>query len=148
MASPLNRRKSIQLPLGPLQDIPIEGRGFVKGFREYDSATQSIRHFATPLSLCMPILSYLDKVDYAALDARQQLARSLELERFEDLDERMQIEGMSLEEFLQGGLSIDLSSLCEDSPLTKELEDFFDRFVDATKEPAFKLAAYLMQAKF
>lgn len=147
MAAPMNRRKQIQLPLDPLKDIAIEARSFVKGFREYDSAVRSIRHFATPLSLCQPILNYLDAVDYAALDARQQLARSLELGRFEDLNERMQIEGISLEN-LQTGIHIDLSGLAEDNPLTKDLEEFFDRFIEATTQPTFTLAAYLMRAVF
>lgn len=146
MPMPPNRRTRIRLPADPLEKIPIEARSYVKGFREYDHATVSIRNFALPLSICRPIIGFLDAADYASLDARQHLAQALSSQRFDDLDERMQIEGIFLENFLQTRPEIDLSVWDDELPLTNQLEEFFDRFIEASMKPAFTLAANLMMA--
>ena len=148
MPTALNLRSRFQLPTGPLESIPISGRSYVKGFREYDAAAAAIRNFAQPLSICRPIVTFLDQVDYSALDARRQLIQALASERFHDLDERMRLEGVSLENFLQRGPEIDLASLDDQLKLTEELEEFFDRFIEATMKPAFDLASYLIGSKF
>ena len=141
-------RKAIQLPTGPLESIPKAGRAYVKGFRKYDASMQSIRAFIEPIALCQHIVHYLNELDDATSSARRQLANCINLGRFDDIEELMLEEGLSLENFLQARPSIDLLELEEDNKLTPEIDEFFERFMEATYAPAFDLAAYLVGSDF
>lgn len=123
-------------------------RSYVKGFREYEAATDKIRDFIQPLRICRPIIEFLENVDGTTIDARKLIVTSLDGGNYDNLDEGMIIEGNSLEDFLQNSPQIDLPGLNANSALADDLEEFFERFIEAAKAPAFTLSEYLLRARF
>ena len=132
------------------KNIPIEVRSFAKAFHDFSAATQQVRRWLGTSPLTQDIHNFMDKVEYTVAGAKQQLQRAIDREAFEGIDERMQVEGISLENFLQSGPTVSLPTH-ESEELERFLsavDELHEHLIELAKEPAFSLASYLLKAKF
>ena len=92
----------------------------------------------------------MDKVEYTVAGAKQQLQRAIDRESFEGIDERMQIEGISLENFLQSGptFSLPTHESEEHERFFNAVDELHEHLIELAKEPAFSLVSYLLKTKF
>lgn len=142
--------RSLAFESEDLKSIPIEVRSFAKGFHEFSTATQQVRRWLGTCTLTQDIHSFMDKFECAVADAKRQLQRAMGREAFEGIDERMQIEGISLENFLQSGpaFSTPAHESEEHERLFSAVDELHEHLIGLAKEPAFSLAGYLLKAKF